>query len=32
MLAWLGVAPERVHYECFGPAIADIEAAAVISP
>lgn len=27
MLRWLGVPSNELHYECFGPAIADIEAA-----
>ena len=30
LLAWLGVPAEEVRYECFGPAVTEIEAAGVV--
>jgi len=30
LLAWLGVKEEEVKYECFGPAVTEIEAAGVV--
>ncbi|KAM3568169.1 hypothetical protein VYU27_009705 [Nannochloropsis oceanica] len=30
LLAWLGVPAEEVQYECFGPAVTEIEAAGVV--
>jgi len=30
LLAWLGVPAEEVKYECFGPAVTEIEAAGVV--